>query len=61
MVEIAHIESHAAGTPRFSPRITESETDDYDNVMLLCPQHHLLIDQDPDSYPCTVPELSHMG
>jgi hypothetical protein len=53
LVEIAHIESHAAGAPRFSPRLTEFETDDYDNVMLLCPQHHLLIDQDPDSYPAS--------
>ncbi|WP_415906678.1 Shedu immune nuclease family protein [Neptuniibacter sp. QD72_48] len=48
--EIASIESMSPGAPRFNPSKTASELLDADNYILLCPNHHCLIDKEPEKY-----------
>lgn len=45
MGEIAHIESYNKNGPRHNPRQTEEERNSYENLILLCPNHHKLIDK----------------
>jgi hypothetical protein len=42
--DIAHICGERPGSPRFDPTMTDDERDDFDNLILLCPNHHRLID-----------------
>lgn len=49
--EIAHICGERPGAARFDPLQSERERNGYDNLILLCPKHHKLIDRlDPDSH-----------
>ena len=41
--EICHIEAHSEGGPRYNPNNTEP--DGYDNLILLCRNHHKIIDE----------------
>lgn len=49
--ELAHI--HAVGTmgPRHVPDMTEEDLNDATNLMLLCQEHHKMIDDNPDIFP----------
>ena len=42
--EEAHIRSGSAGGPRYDPDYPGADVDKYENLMLLCPTHHSLID-----------------
>ena len=35
---------------RHDPNMTEEELNDYDNLILLCPKHHDIVDKDEDTY-----------
>lgn len=51
--KIAHIEAHSDKGPRANPNLTPKERDCYDNWLLLCANHHDLVDQQPDTYTVT--------
>lgn len=55
---IAHIKARQPGGPRYEPAQTEEQRHGFDNLLLLCPIHHDVVDDDPDSY--TVERLSAM-
>lgn len=46
----ARILAQSAGGPRFSP-LAEHQVDDYDNLILLCPNHHRMVDEQPRRFP----------
>jgi tetratricopeptide (TPR) repeat protein len=48
--EIAHIRAHSREGPRFDVTWTGS-VDSYDNCLLLCRDHHRLVDSNADAYP----------
>lgn len=48
--EIAHIRAHSGGGPRFDPTWNGS-ADSYDNCLLLCRDHHRLVDNNAEAYP----------
>lgn len=48
--EICHIKAQSDGGPRFDENQTEEERHDYNNLILLCPTHHKLIDSDVNTY-----------
>ena len=47
--ELAHIQG--VNGPRHNPSMTSAEINSIDNLMLLCLEHHKLIDSNPDEYP----------
>jgi hypothetical protein len=50
--EVAHIKGEHFGSARYDPAQTERERQEYSNLMLLCPQHHKLVDRlRPDDFP----------
>lgn len=49
--EKAHIEAVSKGGARFKELMPENELNSSDNIMLLCPICHKLIDEHPDEYP----------
>ena len=49
--EICHIHARNRGGPRFDPTLSADEVNGYDNLIILCPTHHRIIDEDVDSYP----------
>lgn len=50
--EIAHICGERPGAARYDPLMSDVERNGYDNLLLLCPKHHKLIDRlDPDGHP----------
>lgn len=44
--EEAHIRSSKANGPRHDPLFPSAQLNEYDNLILLCPTHHALIDKD---------------
>jgi hypothetical protein len=42
--DIAHICGDRPGAQRFDPSMTDAERDSFDNLILLCPNHHRMID-----------------
>lgn len=51
MGEQAHIAPHGSGGPRRISEVPESERDTYDNIILLCPNHHRgPVDGQPNTY-----------
>lgn len=42
--EIAHIEASSNDGPRPNPALSDKERDAYSNLILLCPNHHRLVD-----------------
>lgn len=42
--EIAHIRAVSPSGPRHDPDLPESEVNGFDNLIILCPTHHLMID-----------------
>jgi hypothetical protein len=55
---ICHIKARSAGGPRYDPLQTDEERHAYDNLLMMCPIHHDVIDTDVDSY--TVERLQRM-
>ena len=48
MAEICHIQARSPKGPRYNPEMTEEERWGFDNLILMCPNHHKMID---DMYP----------
>ena len=44
--EVCHINSASLKGPRYDPSQTESERNEHGNLIILCPNHHRLVDQD---------------
>lgn len=49
--ELAHIRAAAAGGPRFDERMSNEDRRAANNLMLLCANHHKVIDRDADAWP----------
>ncbi|MFD9318998.1 Shedu anti-phage system protein SduA domain-containing protein [Streptomyces sp. NPDC060053] len=54
LLEIAQISSYAPGAPRYVDGGHPSAEELGDNIIVLCPTHHVLVDRNPDSYPVDV-------
>lgn len=54
--EECHIEAQSPGGPRYNPDL--SDVDGHENLILLCPSHHKIIDSNPEEY--TVEKLKKM-
>jgi hypothetical protein len=48
--QICHIEGENETSPRFNSNMTEELRRDFDNLILLCPTHHIIIDRTPAQY-----------
>jgi len=48
--EVAHICAESEGGPRWNAKLSEAQRRDFDNLLLLCPTCHTLIDKDPAAY-----------
>lgn len=48
---ICHIKGNRPGAKRYDPAQTEEERQSYDNLILMCPSHHDIIDNDEVTYP----------
>lgn len=48
--EICHIRARRKGGPRYDPAITQSQRDEFENLILLCSTCHKLIDSNPSEY-----------
>jgi len=49
--EIAHIKGERPGSARYDAEQPDRERQGYENLMLLCPKHHKLVDRlEPDEY-----------
>jgi hypothetical protein len=51
IAEMAHLFAAADDGPRANTELTEAERGHYDNLILLCPTCHTIIDKAPDEYP----------
>lgn len=54
--EICHIEADQPGGPRYNPALSDEARRDFDNLILLCANHHTVIDDDDESYPVERPK-----
>lgn len=52
--ELAHIIARSNKGPRSKKGINARLKDDYENIILLCPNCHTLIDKNPDQYPVEI-------
>ncbi|MFF3647354.1 Shedu anti-phage system protein SduA domain-containing protein [Streptomyces sp. NPDC002181] len=50
LLEIAHISSLSPGGPRYAPELATGDQNLGDNIIILCPTHHLLVDRSPETY-----------
>ncbi len=48
--EIAHIKGENAGAPRYDVSMTDKERNGYDNLILMCRDHHKMIDDQYNTY-----------
>jgi ElaB/YqjD/DUF883 family membrane-anchored ribosome-binding protein len=48
--EICHIAARSPEGPRYDPGQTDEDRHDFDNLVLLCPSHHKIVDENPDAY-----------
>ena len=48
--EVCHIHGRREGSPRWNPTLSEEERNAYPNLILLCPNHHKIVDGDPKTY-----------
>jgi tetratricopeptide (TPR) repeat protein len=48
--EIAHIHAHSPSGPRFDLSISGDKADSYANCLLLCRDHHRIVDSSPNEY-----------
>ena len=49
--EICHIEAASHGGSRFNKDMSDDDRRNFDNLILLCDEHHKMIDNNPDEYP----------
>ena len=55
---MAHIEGEKSDSARYNPNMTDKERADYENLVLLCPTDHTIIDNDEGEY--TVEKLKQI-
>ncbi len=48
--EICHIKARSPEGPRYDPDQDEKERHAFENLLLLCPAHHKIVDDNPDEY-----------
>lgn len=48
--EMCHISAVNPNGPRFNPNLTNDELNSYQNIILLCPNHHTMIDKNEKQY-----------
>lgn len=48
--DVAHIVAESANGPRGNHSLPQEERNQYDNLILLCTQHHQLVDAQPQTY-----------
>lgn len=48
--QICHIEGEKEMSSRFNSNMTEEQRRSFDNLILLCPTHHTIIDRDPEYF-----------
>ena len=48
--EVCHIKSEKPGAARYNPSLTDADRHSYDNIILLCANHHTVIDKDEKTY-----------
>ena len=48
--EICHIKARSPGGPRFDPNQSSEERNAFENLILLCRNHHKVVDADPNLY-----------
>ncbi|HCA5287279.1 HNH endonuclease signature motif containing protein [Acinetobacter baumannii] len=58
--EMAHIKGNRSGSNRYDPQQSDSDRHDYNNLILLCPTHHTLIDKPENEATYTVDVLLDM-
>lgn len=56
--EECHIEAQNGNGPRFNHALSEKQINTFENLVLLCPTHHRIIDENPEEY--TVEALKKM-
>jgi hypothetical protein len=56
--EICHIKAASPNGPRYDPQQTAAQRHGFNNLILLCANHHTVIDDDPEVY--TVERLGNM-
>jgi hypothetical protein len=47
---VCHIKADKAGGPRYDPSQTETERQEFENLLVLCSTHHVLVDGDEAKY-----------
>ena len=50
IAEICHIKATRPNGPRYDPDQTSDKSHSYSNLILLCANHHKIIDDDPEAY-----------
>jgi hypothetical protein len=58
--EMAHIKGNKPGSNRYDEMQSDDERDSYENLILLCPTHHTLIDKPENELYYTVEKLHEM-
>lgn len=53
-VDLCHIYGKNEGSARYDPTRTVEEVNAEENLLPLCPNHHRVVDADPDGYPASV-------
>lgn len=56
--EECHIEAQSANGPRYNASLSEKQVNSFNNLILLCANHHKIIDDNPEQY--TVKDLKIM-
>jgi hypothetical protein len=49
--EFCHIEGKKPGSSRYNQSMTDNERQSFENLIVLCPNHHTVIDKDLSKYP----------
>ena len=52
--EVCHIQGKKPESPRWNPEITPAQIHNIGNLILLCPNHHTVVDDQPEVYPTHV-------
>jgi nucleoside phosphorylase len=47
---LCHIHAASPGGPRYDPKQSDAERNEAENLIILCPTHHSLVDQDSSTY-----------
>lgn len=52
--DICHINAISKDGPRYTPAQSDDDLNRFENLLILCPTHHRLVDQEPREYTSTV-------